>query len=311
MIEKNIVKLLCVLGFLCAALIATIWLSGFSFNENKAVQLEAIAPPASNVVAVAQGRVGIEGGVVELSAGTTGVVREVLAAEGDLVTRGQILAILEDKDEIIREEKFRITLKKAQLNLKQRQIELANREKELERAKLQREKEAISAQALELAENNVTSSRISLTLQELEMQVLDMEEKEIDFAIEQRKIRSPIDGRIIDAPISLGGGTSSENVTTLFKLVPHGQRQVTVAVDSLKLDKIRIDQQVLISPTHDMQQTYDGKVTRISDIYLENQNKINVTVSAGDLPLRIGQPVTLQFTSDKQSDVAMSAAVVE
>ena len=157
----------------------------------------------------------------------------------------------------------------------------------------------------------MAASRISLTLQELELQELDMEQKEIDLAIEQRKIRSPINGRIITAPISIGGGTSSENVTTLFKIVPLGQRQVTVAVDSLKLNKIRIDQPVLISPTHDLQQTYDGKVTRISDIYLETQNKINVTVSAGDLPLRIGQPVTLQFTSDEQSGFAVSAAMVE
>ena len=310
MLEKNTIKLLSVLGFLCVALFATIWLSGFSFNENKAVRLEAITPPASNVVAVASGRVGVEGGVVMLTAGTSGIVREVLAAEGDIVTKGQVLAILEDKAEEIREQKLRIILKKAQLNLKQRQIDLANSEKEFERAKLQREKEAISAQELGLAEYNVTSSRISLTLQELEMQVLDMEQKEIDLAIEQRKIRSPINGRIVDAPISVGSGTSSE-YATLFRLVPHGQRQVTVEVDSLKLEKISIDQQVLISPAHDKQQTYDGKVANISYMYIENKNKINVTVSAGDLPLRVGQPVILQFTSDKQSDGAVNAAVAE
>ena len=48
--------------------------------------------------AIANGKIDIEGGIIQIAARRGGVVREVLVQEGDLVKAGQILARQEDDE---------------------------------------------------------------------------------------------------------------------------------------------------------------------------------------------------------------------
>ena len=57
--------------------------------------------PESNYAAVAQGKVDVDGGVIEVAARLGGVYREILVEEGDMVEPGQVLAIQEDDEERI------------------------------------------------------------------------------------------------------------------------------------------------------------------------------------------------------------------
>ena len=64
----------------------------------------------------------IEGGVIEVAARRPGVISEVLAQEGDVVTKGQVLARLEDRDAVlaINSAKAAVAQARSELNLERR-----------------------------------------------------------------------------------------------------------------------------------------------------------------------------------------------
>ncbi|MDB5435664.1 MAG: HlyD family secretion protein, partial [Phenylobacterium sp.] len=55
----------------------------------------AASAPKSPFVAVANGKADVEGGVIQVAARTSGVIKEVLVQAGDAVVKGQVLARLE------------------------------------------------------------------------------------------------------------------------------------------------------------------------------------------------------------------------
>src|SRR6202521_1870690 len=59
---------------------------------------------------IANGKVDIEGGVVEIAARRFGVIKDVLVHEGDVVKKGQVLARQEDQDAILAIDSARATL---------------------------------------------------------------------------------------------------------------------------------------------------------------------------------------------------------
>src|SRR3954452_7274909 len=63
-----------------------------------AAKVAAAKAPKSPYVAIANGKADVEGGVIQVAARTSGVIREVMAQEGDDVTKGQVLARLEDDE---------------------------------------------------------------------------------------------------------------------------------------------------------------------------------------------------------------------
>ena len=78
---------------------------GFNYmlqGADKAKKAEAEKTEANRVespyAAIANGKVDVEGGIIQIAARRGGVVREVLVQEGDRVVAGQILARQEDDE---------------------------------------------------------------------------------------------------------------------------------------------------------------------------------------------------------------------
>jgi multidrug efflux system membrane fusion protein len=64
-------------------------------KKAEAAKVAAAHAPKSPYVAIANGKADIEGGVIQIAARTSGIVREVLAQEGDDVKKGQVLFTLD------------------------------------------------------------------------------------------------------------------------------------------------------------------------------------------------------------------------
>jgi hypothetical protein len=78
------------------------------------------APPAvplSAFATIANGKVDIEGGVIEIAARRFGVIKDVLVHEGDLVKKGQVLARQEDQDTTLAIDSARAALTQTQSQL--------------------------------------------------------------------------------------------------------------------------------------------------------------------------------------------------
>jgi HlyD family secretion protein len=101
-------------------------------NAKKAQEAKVAAAkaPKSPYVAIANGKADVEGGVIQVAARTSGVVREVYVQEGDEVKKGQVLARLEDDQPRLQaaEAAAELNQAKAQIALSQVQISTAKRE---------------------------------------------------------------------------------------------------------------------------------------------------------------------------------------
>ena len=73
------------------------------------------AAPPSPFATIANGKVDIEGGVIEVAARRFGVIKDVLVHEGDVVRKGQVLARQEDQDLILAINSARAAVDQARL----------------------------------------------------------------------------------------------------------------------------------------------------------------------------------------------------
>ena len=71
-------------------------LAGCNMQSGKPGAKAAVKVPPSPYAAIANGKVDVEGGVVQVAARAPGTVREVMVQEGDTVTKNEILARQED-----------------------------------------------------------------------------------------------------------------------------------------------------------------------------------------------------------------------
>src|SRR5258706_2745459 len=99
-------------------------------KKAQAAKAAAATAPKSPYVAIANGKADVEGGVIQVAARTSGVIREVLVQEGDDVVKGQVLARLEDDQPRLQAESAAADMRQAeaQIPLLQLQMSTAKRE---------------------------------------------------------------------------------------------------------------------------------------------------------------------------------------
>ena len=266
-----------------------------------------VAVPETPFVATVRGLVEIEGGIMSLSAARTGTFKEVLVKEGEQVTEGQVLAIQEDRDEKIKLESVRINLEKAQISLEQRELDLNIKQRELERAKIQYDQDAISQQAYDNKVDAVKNSKLALRTQKIDLQQLETNLETAKFELAQRKLVAPANGRIITVNIRPGTGVTTNSISTAFELMPSTEKIVRVNVDDITIESIFLGQDVTIAKVSDRDEKFYGTVAWIAEAFSSSSNSgsptIEVIIAAGDLPLKLGHPVLVQFVKPGEKSI--------
>ena len=266
---------------------------------------------ASPYAAVAKGKVDVDGGVIEVAARLGGTFREILVAEGDHVEPGQVLAVQEDDEE-------RIALRSAQASLEASKASLARLELNLEIAEREYgrlmplvEIDAASRQELDRAHDDIRRLNLDIRSQRTSIVQAEASLESARFRLEQRTIRAPLAGRIVEAKVRPGVGASTLQVTSAFTLMPDAQRIVRADLDESFVGQVKVGQRATISPDARPDLTYEGDVIRVGEIFgrrttndsrgggsSASDHVIEVVVGAGDLPLLIGQRVLVRFLKD-------------
>ncbi|WP_165905035.1 HlyD family secretion protein [Parashewanella curva] len=277
--------------------------------ESKEYSYQMVPIPAPNYSAVAQGKIDIEGGVIEISARQGGTYREVLVKEGDIVEQGQVLAVQEDDEERIGLKTAQASLKSSKAQLKSQQLNLRIKQRELARLKPLVEVDASSQLELDRANDDIESLKIQLEQQNAAIEQAEASLDSAKFRLDQRTIRAPRAGRIIEVKARPGMGASTLNVSTAFTLMPDAQKIVRTDLSQEFVGKVTVGQQATIIPNSDKTAAYSGKVIRVGEIFgrksssgsqgvgggTGNDSMIEVVVAAGNIPLLIGQKVLVRF----------------
>ena len=266
-----------------------------------------LPPPKIPYSLIIRGIVNIKGGIINISAPRTGTFSEIYVKEGEYVEKGQLLAVQDDRDDEIKIRSAEIAIENAFIQKKFDELNLNIQNRELTRAKLQFDQGAISEQTYDNAKDQFERAKLTVEKNKSSLDGLltNLETAKINLA--QRQITSPVDGQILTISVNAGIGVSADNVSTAFQIIPKAPKYIRLKLDDSNIDKVFIGQDVVISRENNSQQTYEGRVSHIGNVFAsilsDNQggNTVDVIVDVDTLPFRLGQTVLAKFKNQKPS----------
>ncbi|PZU76546.1 MAG: hemolysin secretion protein D [Brevundimonas sp.] len=277
-------------------------------KTRKAEQEKAAATKVeSPYAAIANGKVDVEGGIIQIAARRGGIVREVLVQEGDRVTAGQILARQEDDEARLAVQAAAAAVSQAESQLAQIRVDIRTAQREQERLQKLVATNFVAAQRMDQAQDAVATAQARLGSQIAAVQTARAQLDQARYNQELTVIRAPTNGRIVRRYANPGAGASTLNVSNMFDLEPDAPRIVRAEVVESDLPNLRDGQAVEISPEGDSTKVYIGSVLRRAAVFgarklasddpsqRTDERVVEVVASAGDAPLLIGQRVLVKF----------------
>lgn len=278
---------------------------GLVANEKPVVQT-ATPAPSSAYVAVAKGRVDIEGGVIRLAAQRDGLIQAVMVEEGDRVKKGQVLARVDS-----RQAGIGVALAKAELARTKAQVKLletrnAFAQREARRNASAAQEGAISKQIADEKQTQAHAMKADLAAATAAFSVAAAQLKQAEFEVEVRQIRAPFDGRIVKRNAKPGDGISTLNVTELFQLAPVAPRIVRADIDEAFIDHVKVGMPAEIISETNPDQKWQGKIIRIGEVFgsrkqTDDPNErqdvrvVDTVLSLNNEHVRIGQRVLVKI----------------
>jgi len=206
-----------------------------------------------------------------------GVVEAILVEEGDHVTKGQVLARLDD-------ERLALELARARANL-------AKVEQDFARAKQMHERKLLSSAEFEKQKYELAALKAALQLADLEH--------------DWTTLRAPIDGVIATRHIKVGN--LIEQNQPAFHIVDMTPLIAEVFVPETELAALHAGQPASISPQAMVQQRFAAHVERVSPVVDPATGTFKVTLrldAATDL-LRPGMFVTTRIEQDQHVNAVL------
>jgi ABC exporter DevB family membrane fusion protein len=249
----------------------------------------------------AAGRVEPLGEEVKVGAELDGKLARVLVDEGDMVRRGQVLAVLSNSDYRARVELARAALRERQAQLERlrngarndeiRQAEALLREAEAQMSLTRAERDrrqsllalgAVSKSELDLTNRDFETARARVDAQrerlhavQTETRVEDLERAQAEVAraqaaleearalLEKTVVRAPLTGRVLRRYRKTGESVSGKGDTPIVSLGDLATLRVRVDVDEGDVARLRIGQKAWVTAAAYGEQRFTGHVVRI------------------------------------------------
>jgi HlyD family secretion protein len=285
-----------------------------------AAKLAAANAPKSPYVAVSNGKADVEGGIIQIAARTAGVIREVLVQEGEDVTKGQVLARLEDDQPKLAAQSAAAELNQARAQVELLKVQLSTAQREEVRLQKLATSNFAAGQKLDQAHDAVRQAEANLDAQAALIATAEAKLAQARYNQELTIIRAPVDGKIVRRYANPGAGASTLNVSNMFDLEPKTARIVRAEISEGALPNVGIGQAVQMSPESDPGKTFAGRVLRQAPVFgarklqsddptqQTDERVVEVVVSADGAPFLIGQRVLVKFMRPQQLQAAAPAA---
>lgn len=285
-------------------------LLGACSNEQPPVSAPSPTLTPPSFVASAKGRIDIEGGVVRLAARRDGIIDQVLVEEGERVKAGQVLASL---DNTLAQRNLDLT--RSEMQQAQRQIESARirfnaAEREIARLEPLMQADIVARLEMDRAHDELALARAELELLRAGVETALKRMRVAEREIEERLIRAPLDGQIIQRQSRPGNGVSTLNVTPLFLFAPDVPRIIRAELEERFLGAVTAGQNAEVVLEANPEQRFQAQVLRLgkvvgtrlpSDDPSERQDirAVECVLSIDAPDLLIGQRVIVRFVSPR------------
>jgi len=208
---------------------------------------------------------------------TGGIVRQILAEEGDRVNEGDTLLILDDEEKRINRDEALVTYKE--------------REAAFERAAELRKQNLISKEETDQAKFNLDRARLSYERAELELR--------------RTKILAPISGYIAQRQINRGDLVNMQ--TQLYNLVDPRDMIAEIHIPEAELPRIDKRKKVLVTTDIYPGKEFSAVIKRISPVVDPASGTFRVTIGVHDDRelLKPGMYVGVKIVTDVHKNVVL------
>lgn len=250
----------------------------------------------------AAGRVEPKGEERVVIAESSGRLKRVLIEDGDKVTRGQLLAEVENAEQLalVQQAQAQTALRQAELErlrngareeerrmaaatLSEAEATLHVRRAERERRETLYARQQIGREARDEAVNQHALAEAALTRAQAQMQQIDKGARKEDLAIaeaalaaaraelarseallEKTRIRSPVDGVVLKRELREGEMVTALNPLPLARIGDVSQLYVRAEIDELDLTRVKVGDHASVRSDAFPKQVYKGRVERLS-----------------------------------------------
>jgi len=303
------------IGLVVVALVVVGWtMTSRAAAEKKAQTDKAAATRVvSPYAAIANAKIDVEGGIIQVAARRGGVVKAVYVQEGDRVVAGQVLARQEDDEPRLAVARARASVAQANAQIGVLQVKLDGARREYRRLESLIDSNFVARQRLDQQRDQVRDWEAQIVAQRASVATAQAALAEAEYNLELTAIRSPMDGRIARRYANPGAGASTLNVSTMFDLEPDAPRIARAEIVESDIPSIAIGQPVEIQPEGNPSKVYVGKVLRRAAVFgarklasddpsqRSDERVVEVVVTADGAPLLIGQRVLVKFMKPGQA----------
>lgn len=246
-------------------------------NEEQAIPVEVAALTRGEIESVLTSSWALEAErEVKVLARTSNRLKELLVEEGDEVEKGDVLAVLEDREQ-------RTALDRAEVQV----------------AKLEAEYRRIES----LYQQNLVSEQVYTDTQ-FELKQLQLSADDARLQLEYTQIRAPISGTVSRRHVKVGDIVA--NNANVFDIVDFTSMVVYLSLSDANLIRLETGQPARITTTSIPGEVFPGFIKRISPVVDARTGTVKVTVGLKDYGrLRPGMYVDVEIVLDKKKDALL------
>jgi RND family efflux transporter MFP subunit len=263
------------------------------------------AAPAPQFVAIARGRVDVQGGLVHIAASRDGIVAELPKTVGDNVKAGDTLVVLDTQ-----QARIALDAAKAELRAATAQGDLLRAKQPALKQRAARIAEAATAgaatdQAADDARQALAELDAEIAVANANTETITQTIRQAEYEIDARTLRAPLAGRITARSAHLGDVVSPSS-GELVELLPDAPRIVRAELNEGFVNKVGIGMSAEISSETDPGKPQTARVIRIGEVF--GPSKLNESTQEAtdtrdvecilELPnndLKVGQRVQVRF----------------
>lgn len=276
-------------------------------------QEASASPPAqsSQWLAVARGKVAVEGGMVLVGARADGVVESVAVKQGDAVKQGEVLAALDARAARIAVATAQAGIEQAKAQLDELQVSLKQARQRAPRIAAAARAGAATGEAAGQARAAVASLEAKQAAARAELAAARQRAAAAKLDLDATTLRAPVAGTIVVRHVAIGQSVSAASGQPLFELLPDRPHIVQAQLDVDAAGAIRAGMHAEVirdsgtGPTYQATVVWVGQVLQPAGLTQDPlaralADDVDCTLAlapakAGEAPLRIGQRVLVRF----------------
>jgi len=239
----------------------------------------------------------------------SGTIAKLSADYNSKVTKGQVVAQLDQSRFAARVEETRANLLAAQAAAAKSKVALEDAERTLKRAKELKQRELVSQSELDAAQTAYDSARSQLNVAQAQVGQAQASMNQAQIDLGYTIIRSPVDGVVISRSVDVGQTVAASlSAPTLFTIANDLTRmEVHTNVDEADIGNIFEGQDVTFTVDAHPQRRFRGKVHQVRNAPQTIQNVVTynsvVRINNKELLLKPGMTANVQFLVAQKEDV--------